>query len=57
MLGIKPDRLQLEWISVAEVVRFAEVMNKMEKIRQKLSSQEIADTIRVLQDRKISFLK
>ena len=51
-LGIKPDRLQLEWISAAEGVRFAEVMNKMEKIRQKVSSQEIADTIKILKDRK-----
>jgi len=32
-LGIKPNWLQLEWISAAEGVRFAGVMNKMEKIR------------------------
>jgi coenzyme F420-reducing hydrogenase delta subunit len=51
-LGIKPDRLQLEWISATEGVRFAGVMNKMEKIRQEISSQEIADTIKILNRRK-----
>ena len=51
-LGIKPNRLQLEWISAAEGVRFADVMNKMEKIRQEVSSQEIVDTIKILNRRK-----
>jgi len=46
--GIKTSRLQLEWISAGEGVRFAEVMNKMEKIRQKVSSSEIAETIKIL---------
>ena len=29
-LGIRPERLQLEWISAAEGIRFAEVMKKIE---------------------------
>jgi len=50
-LGIKPNWLHLEWISAAEGVRFAGVMNKMEKIRQEVSSLEITETIRILKDR------
>lgn len=51
-LGIRPERLQLEWISAAEGVRFAEVMHKMEKLREKVSDQEIAETIEILKNRK-----
>jgi coenzyme F420-reducing hydrogenase delta subunit len=32
--GIRPERLQLEWISAAEGIRFAEVMHKIEAIRK-----------------------
>jgi len=46
--GIRPERLQLEWISAAEGVRFAEVMNRMEQLRRSVSEQEIAETIAVL---------
>ncbi len=48
-LGIRPERLQLEWISAAEGVRFAEVMKKMEELRQSVSRQEIAETIAILE--------
>lgn len=51
-LGIRPERLQLEWISAAEGIRFAEVMHKMEKLRQEVSDQEIAETIEILKNRK-----
>jgi heterodisulfide reductase subunit A len=43
--GLRPERLQLEWISAAEGVRFAEVMTRMENLRQTVSAQEIIDTI------------
>ncbi len=43
--GIRPERLQLEWISAAEGVRFAEVMKRMEKIRQSVAAPEIRETI------------
>ncbi len=47
-LGIRSERLQLEWISAAEGVRFAEVMTRMEALRQEVTPEEIDETIRVL---------
>jgi len=47
--GIRPERLQLEWISAAEGVRFAEVMTRMETLRRTVSEKEIAETIAILQ--------
>ena len=44
-LGIRSERLQLEWISAAEGVRFAEVMKNVEKIRQGVTAEEIAETV------------
>ncbi len=49
-LGIRPERLQLEWISAAEGVRFAEVMQRMETLRQGVTSDEIAETIEILKN-------
>jgi heterodisulfide reductase subunit A len=43
--NIRPERLQLEWISAAEGIRFAQVMQKMEDLRQSVSAREIAETI------------
>jgi heterodisulfide reductase subunit A len=50
--GIRPDRLQLEWISAAEGVRFADVMNRMESLRKDVSRQEIAETVGILEKHK-----
>ena len=47
-LGIRPERLQLEWISAAEGVRFAEVMTRMETLRQGVTSDEIDKTVSIL---------
>lgn len=47
--GIRPERLQLEWISAAEGLRFAEVMTRMEELRKSVSRQEIAETIAILE--------
>lgn len=47
--GIRPERLQLSWISAAEGVRFAKVMTDMEKIRKTVTREEIEETIRVLE--------
>ena len=33
-LGIRPERLQLEWISAAEGIRFADVMRRLEALRR-----------------------
>ncbi|GAB4339644.1 MAG: hypothetical protein Kow0099_14890 [Candidatus Abyssubacteria bacterium] len=51
-LGIRKERLALEWISAAEGVRFQEVMQRMERLRQSVTPGEIADTRRVLQEQK-----
>jgi heterodisulfide reductase subunit A len=49
-LGIRPERLQLEWISAAEGIRFAEVMQGMENLRKTVTPEEIEETIQVLKE-------
>lgn len=46
--GIRPERLQLEWISAAEGVRFASVMAEMEALRRGVTAEEIAKTVTIL---------
>lgn len=46
--GLRTDRLQLEWISAAEGIRFAEVMTRMERLRQSVSEKEISETVALL---------
>jgi heterodisulfide reductase subunit A len=43
--GIRPERLQLEWVSAAEGIRFAALMQRMEELRRGVSTKEIADTM------------
>jgi len=40
--GVRPERLQLEWISAAEGQKFAKVMGQMEELRQTVTADEIA---------------
>jgi heterodisulfide reductase subunit A len=40
--GVRPERLQLEWISAAEGQKFAKVMQQMEELRQTVTADEIA---------------
>jgi heterodisulfide reductase subunit A len=47
-LGIRPERLQLEWISAAEGPRFAQVMRDLEDMRQKVTPEEVEHTKQVL---------
>jgi len=47
-LGIRPERLQLEWISAAEGVRFSNVMKRMEELRAGVTPDEIEDTRKIL---------
>lgn len=47
-LGIRPERLQLEWISAAEGPRFAHIMRDLEDMRQKVTPDEIEHTKKVL---------
>jgi heterodisulfide reductase subunit A len=47
-LGIRPERLQLEWISAAEGTKFARVMAELEELRRQVTREEIEQTMRVL---------
>ncbi len=47
-LGIRPERLQLEWISSAQGQRFVKTMEWLEKLRAAVTPQEIAETRRIL---------
>jgi heterodisulfide reductase subunit A len=46
--GIRPERLQLEWISAAEGIRFKQVMEQMEALRQSVTPEEISETVAIL---------
>src|SRR5512143_171836 len=50
-MGLRPERLQLEWISAAEGLRFKEVMERMERLRQSVTEQEAVETQRILKGR------
>jgi heterodisulfide reductase subunit A len=45
---IRPERLQLEWISAAEGQKFAVVMKAVEELRDKVTAEEIEHTKKVL---------
>jgi len=48
-LGIRPERLQLEWMSAAEGQKFARVMAEIEEMRAKVTPKEIKHTRKVLE--------
>jgi len=50
-IGIRKERLQLEWISAAEGIRFADIMKKMETLRRSVSQEEIEKTIEILKNK------
>jgi heterodisulfide reductase subunit A len=50
-LAIRPERLQLEWVSAAEAALFARLMEKMEKLRREVTPEEIARTVQLLAER------
>jgi heterodisulfide reductase subunit A len=39
--GVRPERLQLEWISAAEGQKFSQVMSRMEELRKSVTMDEI----------------
>jgi heterodisulfide reductase subunit A len=47
-LGIRPERLQLEWISAAEGQRFAEVMTAVDELRKQVTEKEVKETMKIL---------
>ncbi len=42
--GVRPERLQLEWVSAAEGQKWARVMDDLEKLRATVTVEEIART-------------
>jgi len=51
-LGIRPERLQLEWISAAEGPRFAQIMRQLEEMRQEVTPEEIAQGRKALAEQR-----
>ena len=51
-MGVRPERLQLEWISAAEGQKFAKVMREMEEMRKKVTKEEVEFTKNALKDLK-----
>ena len=47
-LGIRPERLQLEWISAAEGQKFARVMRGLEEMRGQVTAEGVEQTKKVL---------
>lgn len=43
-LGMRPERLQLEWISAAEGPRFAQIMSELEDMKNKVTEEEIEES-------------
>jgi len=50
-LGLRTERLGLEWISAAEGLRFQQVMERMEQIRKSVTPEEVVHTMRILRER------
>jgi heterodisulfide reductase subunit A len=49
--GVRPERLQLEWISAAEGQKFARVMEQLERLRMSVTLEEIEHARRVLKSK------
>ncbi len=49
--GIRPERLQLEWVSAAEGQKWAKVMNAVEEMRQQVTEEEVEETKRILAEK------
>jgi len=49
-LGIRPERLQLEWISAAEGHRFAQIVRDLEEMRKKVTPKETEHNKHVIAD-------
>lgn len=51
-LGIRPERLQLEWISAAEGQKWARTMKELEDMRKNVTAEEIKQTQEILKAEK-----
>jgi heterodisulfide reductase subunit A len=47
-LGIRPARLQLEWVSAAEGQKFARVMRELDTMLRRVTPEEVEETMRLL---------
>jgi heterodisulfide reductase subunit A len=56
-MGVRPERLQLEWISAAEGQKFAKVMREIEEMRKKVTKEEVEFTKNALKDLKFKKAK
>lgn len=45
--GVRPERLQLEWISAAEGQKFAKVMRELEEMRAQVTAEEVEHSVEV----------
>jgi len=48
-LGIRPQRLQLEWISAAEGQKFKRVMQELHELLHRVTPAEVEETVRILE--------
>jgi len=51
-LGIRPERLRLEWISSAQGARFAETMRELDEFRKTVTQEEIDVGVKAILDEK-----
>ena len=56
-LGIRPERLQLEWISAAEGQKFARVMRQVDEMLKSVTEEEVAETVKILAKKNLSEAK
>jgi heterodisulfide reductase subunit A len=49
-LGIRPERLQMEWISAAEGQKWARTMKELEEMRKQVTKKEVEYTMKVLKE-------
>jgi heterodisulfide reductase subunit A2 len=48
-LGIRPERLQLEWISAAEGQKFARIMKEIDTMLREVTEDEVRQTVAILE--------
>jgi heterodisulfide reductase subunit A len=47
-LGLRPERLQLDWISAAEGQKFARVMRQMDELLKQITPEEVEESKRIV---------
>jgi heterodisulfide reductase subunit A len=52
-LGIRPERLQLEWISAAEGRKWTKTMKELEEMRKAVTDEEVEHTKKVLREARL----